>query len=80
MKKTTYALYARAIHGPQVGEFVMCWNFDDEALATAVALQRVYDVGEIIMYRHVYGPADVNEPVSREEMKTFIRPIKVPGT
>ncbi len=74
MEKVTFALYARAIHGEQEGEYVMCWNFDNEALATAVALQRVHDVGQITMYRHVYGPTNKNEPVERMKMKDFFRP------
>jgi hypothetical protein len=48
----SYALYAKALSGENVGEYVMCWNFDDRELATAVALQRIYDVGTVILCRH----------------------------
>jgi hypothetical protein len=52
MGSVSYALYAKALKGENAGEYVMCWNFDDRELATAVALQRIYDVGTVILCRH----------------------------
>ena len=56
MSKVTYALYAKAMRSDReikAGEWVMCWNFDDEKTARALAAARK-DVGTIRLVKHFY--------------------------
>ena len=62
--RTTYALYART---RDTREWVMCWNFDDEATARWLATRRG-DVGDIRLVKHWY---EGDSLVQTEELETY---------
>ena len=62
--RTTYALYARTL---ETREWVMCWNFDDEATARYLAVNRC-DVGNIRLVKHLYEDGSLTQT---EELETY---------
>lgn len=45
-----YALYTKAIHGPECGQYVHCWSFNSMSFSIRFARQRT-DVGDIQIRR-----------------------------
>jgi hypothetical protein len=67
MENVTFALYAKAIRGDDIGNYVFCWNFQKKDTAIAFAKQRS-DVGDIILFKHTYNN---NELIKKEYIDTF---------